>query len=215
MLTPRAAMALAGFLVLAAVWAMPATKFIGPFSHHMTSHMLLVTVAAPLLALSIAGTRIDPAARWPALLSPVPASLVELAVVWGWHTPALHLAAQHRLDMFLLEQTSFLGAGAALWLSIVGGSGSLSPSRSAAGMIALVLTFAHMTLLGALLSLAPRPLYAHDAASGAPLSGSGAHLFDQQLGGSIMLVLSAATYLPACLWLGHSLLSRSRRGAIA
>ena len=203
-------MAVSGVLVLIVAWRLPAAAFSGPFSRHMTAHMLLVTVAAPLLALSVAGTRLDPAARWPALLSPVPASLVELAVVGGWHTPALHLAAQHRLDMFLLEQASFLGAGAALWLSIVGGSESLSPSRSAAGILALLLTFAHMTLLGALLSLTPRSLYPHGVAP-----GDNGGLFDQQVGGSIMLVLSALTYLPATLWLGHALLTRTRRGAVA
>jgi putative membrane protein len=57
-----------------------------------------------------------------------------------------------------------------------------------------------MTLLGALFSLAPRPLYAHDGASGlSPLA-------DQHLGGAIMLLAGGLSYLVGGLCLTAGLL---------
>jgi putative membrane protein len=54
----------------------------------------------------------------------------------------------------------------------------------------------HMTLLGALLALTPRPLYAHAAG----FAGFTA-IEDQHLGGAIMLAVGGASYLVGGLWL--------------
>ena len=64
----------------------------------------------------------------------------------------------------------------------------------------------HMTLLGALVALPPRPLYDHGAhdAHAAALSP----LADQHLGGAIMIVLGGATYLAGALWLAAGVLRR-------
>lgn len=176
----------------------------GPFSAHMAMHMTVVAVAAPLLSLGVAGGVYDPAARAPALFAPVPASIAELLLVWGWHTPALHHAARGSTPAFLLEQGSFLLSGLWLWLSALGGTARAE--RSAAGVLALLLTCMHMTLLGALVALPPRPLYEH-AAHGAHAS-TFSPLADQHLGGAIMIVLGGATYLAGGLWLAAGLLRR-------
>jgi putative membrane protein len=57
----------------------------------------------------------------------------------------------------------------------------------------------HMTLLGALLALTPRPLYAHvDGFAGLTATD------DQHLGGAIMLAVGGVSYLAGGLWLmGH------------
>ena len=68
------------------------------------------------------------------------------------------------------------------------------------GLVALLLTFAHMTLLGALFALTPRPLYHTGLASQA------AALADQQLGGVLMLVVSACSYIGGGLWMASRLL---------
>jgi putative membrane protein len=188
--------------VLILVWGGGVERVIdGSFTAHMTSHMLLMAVAAPALSLALAGGRLDPAARWPALFAAVPASLGEWIVVWAWHAPALHILARHHAGMFAIEQASFLAAGVWLWVALVGGRREARAARAASGVLALLLTFGHMTLLGALLSLAPRLLYLHDghAANGG--------LADQQLGGSIMLMVSAVVYLPATLWCAHRVLT--------
>src|SRR5262245_5150486 len=82
-----------------------------PFARHMVAHMALVTVAALLLAVGLIGSRWDPVARYPFWFSAIAASMVELAVVWLWHTPRLHLWARNSDAVFVVEQFSFLAAG--------------------------------------------------------------------------------------------------------
>ena len=86
-----------GLATLGAVWlgplpAMADRLFVG----HMLMHMLVVAVAAPLLAIGLAGGRLDFSARLPILFSPILASVIELFVVWAWHMPTLHHAAPWR-----------------------------------------------------------------------------------------------------------------------
>lgn len=177
------------------------------FTLHMAWHMTLVAAIAPMVAWHIRGTPLDPTSAKatvgkpvriaPALFSPLLACLVEFLVVWGWHTPALHDAARHNVMMFAAEQASFTVAAMWLWLSILGGADAERRERAATGVIALVLTFAHMTMLGALIALAPRVLYAHDTIT----------LADQQLGGAVMLAAGTVAYPLASLWIVRSLVA--------
>jgi putative membrane protein len=185
-----------GFVTLAIVWGLLPQIASSAFYVHMTVHMGVVAVAAPFLALGIAGGRADPVARMPALFLPIPISLVELVVVWAWHAPALHHAARHSLLGLLAEQSMFFVCGLLLWLSAFGGKSPPDASRAAAGVIGLLLTMMHMVLLGALLALTPRPLYAH-AAGHSVLTP----LEDQHLGGTIMLVGGGLSYLLGGIWL--------------
>ena len=186
--------------MLAAVWLGPLPQLAErSFVGHMTMHMGVVAVAAPLLALGLAGGRLDPVRRAPRLFAPVPMSVVELVVVWAWHAPVLHHVARHTAAGLMAEQGSFLLAGLAVWLSAFGGD--RSGERAAAGVIGLLLTAMHMTLLGVLLALSTRPLYAH--AQGAlgltPIE-------DQHLGGAVMLLVGGVSYLLGGLWLTVGLL---------
>ena len=193
---------------LALLWLGPLPRLAGAsVAAHMTLHMGLVAVAAPLLALGLAGGRLDPVRRAPAWFPPVPLSLVELVVVWAFHAPALHHAARHGALGFALEQGAFLGSGLLVWLSALGGGPALREERRGAGIAALLLTSMHMTLLGALLALTPRALYVHAGHEGiATLTA----LEDQHLGGALMLVIGGASYLAGGLWLTASLLRRRR-----
>lgn len=186
-----------GSLVLACVWVSPLPQLTqGAFTAHMTMHMGVVAVAAPLLAFGLAGGPIDPVRRWPALFPPIPISLAELVIVWAWHTPGLHEAARQRTGALVVEQAAFLVAGLLVWLSAFGGGPSQRRGRAGAGVTALLLTSMHMTLLGALLALAPRPLYSHarELSRLTPLE-------DQHLGGAIMLLVGGIAYLAGGLWL--------------
>jgi putative membrane protein len=200
-----------GLGTLAVAWLGPLGALVpGPFSAHMTMHMLVVAVAAPLLALGVAGGRFDPVRQAPAFFAAVPASIVELVLVWGWHTPVLHHAARHFAPAFLLEQASFLLSGLWLWLSAFGDTNERHERRGA-GILGLLLTSMHMTLLGALLALPPRALYPHHGGHAAELTP----LADQHLGGAIMIVLGGAAYLFGGLWLGVGLLrERTAREAV-
>jgi putative membrane protein len=185
-----------GVLLLAAFWLGPLPALSRhSFAAHMSLHMGVVAIAAPLIAVGLV-TRSAVARTVLFACPPLPASLVELLVVWAWHAPSLHGAARDQAAVFAVEQASFLLAGLLVWGSSFSvGRGGVE--RSAAGVIALLLTSMHMTLLGALLALAPRPFYEHGAASAAQLSP----LEDQHLGGAIMLLVGGVSYLGGGLWL--------------
>jgi putative membrane protein len=99
------------------------------------------------------------------------------------------------------EQGMFLLVGLWVWLSALGGDAQGSGNRTAAGIVGLLLTAMHMTLLGALLGLTPRPLYAH-AGEAYGLTA----LEDQHLGGAVMLLVGGISYLAGGLGLTARLL---------
>jgi putative membrane protein len=183
----------AGLVALAAAWLVPWHAVVPAFSAHMIAHMTVVAIAAPLLALGVAGRRFDPVRRAPRWFAPVPLSMLELVVVWAWHAPALHHAARESAALSALEQVSFLACGLLVWLSAFGGAPRDS-GRRAAGLVALLLTSMHMTLLGALLALSTRDVYGHCG------------LADQHVGGALMLIVGGVSYLAGGLWIAVGLL---------
>ncbi|MFC0676894.1 cytochrome c oxidase assembly protein [Lysobacter korlensis] len=200
-----------GAAVLGAAWLGPLPQWSQHlFTAHMGMHVLVVAVAAPLIAIGLAGARIDPVRRAPALFAPVPTSVLELVIVWAWHAPALHHAARQSALLLVAEQASFLLAGLLVWLSAFGGAHSRD--RAAAGVGGLLLTSMHMTLLGVLLAGASRPLYAHGEAAAIASRFGLTALEDQQLGGVLMLAVGGTAYLAGGLVLLAALL-RDRRGA--
>ncbi|MFT4055159.1 MAG: cytochrome c oxidase assembly protein [Novosphingobium sp.] len=190
----RAAL-IVGLLLVPTGWALAPLGMTG----HMAAHMIAVALAAPLLAYTASSTAADPAQRWPRIVTPMAMMLLELLTVWGWHLPALRSAADSHALMAVMEQASFLAAGFLLWSAAMH-----SPAR-ASGIGALLLTSMHMTLLGVLIGLAPRPLYhgMHHAHGLDPLA-------DQQLGGVVMLVIGGASYLIGGLALLATLLREHR-----
>lgn len=186
----------AGVGVLALAWGALPWLGLPPFTGHMIMHMAVVALAAPLLALGLAGGRWDPTRRWPALAAPVTASMVEGLVVWGWHAPALHHAARHHAGALALEQGSFLLAALWLWTAALGGGPAVRRSRAAGGVAGLLLTSMHMTLLGALITLSGRGLYGTHGIHGMSDMAHGIPpLLDQQIGGAVMLVAGGLAYL--------------------
>ncbi|PNU02199.1 cytochrome c oxidase assembly protein [Novosphingobium guangzhouense] len=193
-------MALISCLVLMPVgWALSDHGMTG----HMAGHMIAVAVAAPLLALATTGNHADPAQRWPRVITPMKMMLLDLLTVWGWHLPTLRAAADASSVLAALEHLSFLAAGFLLW------SAALHSPARVSGIGALLLTSMHMTLLGVLIGLAPRPLY-----HGMHHSGELDPLADQQLGGVVMLVVGGISYMVGGLALLGALL-RGERSASA
>lgn len=194
----------AGLLVLAAVWLGP---LLGPwrdsFAAGMVAHMGVVAVAAPLIAIGLPRRwRFGP--KMPAAL-PVLASLAELVTVWGWHAPFMRAAAEASLIATVMEQVTFLVVGVLLWATSFAAPGERV--HAATGATALLLTSIHMTLLGALLALSPRPLYGTGEVTcfGVVLDAGQ----DQQIGGIIMLLVGAVVYLAGGLSLAARLLAQS------
>ncbi|WP_240310699.1 cytochrome c oxidase assembly protein [Pseudosulfitobacter sp. DSM 107133] len=163
------------------LWLLPLDVWAGAdFPHHMLRHMGLVAIATPLLVLGF------PQATRPFALSPLVGAAVEFGVVWGWHLPGLHGWADGNGAALVLEQGSFLIAGLLVW------AGALRADQPLAGAGGLLLTSMHMTLLGALIILAPRDLYAE-------ICGRAPDLDAQQLGGLLMLGIGTPVYLVAGL----------------
>ena len=183
-----------GVLILASLWSGPLPELASTaFSAHMTLHMGVIAIAAPLIAIASAGTRFDPVRRWPGMLTPIAASVGEFLIVWLWHLPLFHHAARTHTGVLIAEQASFLFAGLWLWASAYGGDALVRRRRAWLGVAGLLVTSVHMTLLGALFALSPRVLY---GAHGAP-----AALADQHLGGGLMLLIGGVSYLAGALGL--------------
>ena len=179
----RRGSAIGGVALLALLWLLPWQAIFGAaFPAHMLRHMGLVAVAAPLLVVGF------PRLAQLAALSPLVGVVVEFVVVWGWHLPALHGFSYHQPAGFVLEQAMFLGAGLLVW------AGALRAPEPLAGAGGLLLTSMHMTLLGALLVLAPSDLYAE-------VCGLAPNLGAQQFGGMAMLAIGTPAYLLGGLWL--------------
>lgn len=178
-------------IALATIWLPAWDRTAGEFPAHMLRHMTLVAIAAPLIVLA--------SPRFAARMAPpvLIAAALEFAVVWAFHLPALHALSQTAGTYFVIEQAMFLAAGLAVW------SGALAPGQALAGAGGLLLTSMHMTLLGALLVLAPSDLYADVCGRAPDLNG-------QQWGGILMLAIGTPVYLLGGLALtAHGLKERT------
>lgn len=189
----------AGLAVLAAIWFGP---LLGPWRASLTAsmiaHMGVIAIAAPLIVIGLP-QRWRPGRSMPAAL-PVLASLIELFAVWGWHAPVMRAAVEASLAVTVAEQATFLAVGMLLWSTAF--AAPRERTHAASGAAALLLTSIHMTLLGALLALSPRPLYgAGEVTCFGIVLDAGQ---DQHIGGVVMLMIGAIVYLAG----GLSLIGR-------
>jgi len=196
-------MGLAGALVLLFAWAGPLPGLVPQsFAAHMWLHMLVVGVAVPLIAAWLAPRL----AITSALALPIVVSLLDFVVVWGWHAPALHHASRSLPLVLVAEQASFFAVSLLVWLVAL--SGRDRGNAAMGGAMALFFTSMHMTLLGALLGLSPRPLYEGHHGGGDGWLGL-SPLADQQLGGVVMLAIGGVVYLAGGLVLMARVLRRA------
>jgi putative membrane protein len=185
---------LAGLILLAAIWLGPLLDaWRASFAAGMVAHMGVIAVAAPLIAIGLP-ERFRPGLSMPAALR-------------TWHAPAMRALATSSPLATAAEQATFLLAGVLLWSTSLAAPGQRKHALAGAG--SLLLTSIHMTLLGALLALAPRPLYgAGDVTCFGIVLDAGQ---DQQFGGILMLLVGAAVYLAGGLVLVARLLATPAR----
>jgi putative membrane protein len=159
----------AGWLVVALALGSPLCHLsVALFSARVTQHMILVLLAAPLIAIGVRGRA---GVIWPA---------VGFALaLWMWHLPGPYDAAFRSDAAYWLMHLSILATAIWLW------RGLLSAPASRA-FLASLLTALQMSLLGAVLTFAPRALFQVHATTTAAWGLS--PLEDQQLGGLIMWV---------------------------
>lgn len=171
-----------GMALLALLWLTPLPGLAsGSMVLHMVLHLGVTAVVPALLAPRLPLRQVG--AVWLFL-----AAVGEMVVVWGWHLPSLHLWARMTTTGFLLEQASFLGAGLLLW-AVVRSAGAFG------GAVVLMSVTMHMTLLGALIGLAPRALWGDICAGHLGMTA----LQEQQLAGVLMAGGGGALYLAAAL----------------
>lgn len=175
------------------------------FSGHMTQHMLLVIVAAPLLVLGAPllpllwalprHARRTTGRVWRrarslrallhGLMHPLVAGALYALVLWAWHAPALYQAALRNETIHEVQHLSFLSSALLLWWTVLQ---PLGRRRLHQGLTVVLLFFTMLqsAALSAILSFSSRALYPAYADS---VERWGLTLIeDQQIAGSIMWV---------------------------
>ena len=194
------------------------------FSAHMSQHLVLVTIAAPLLVLGLPIVPMlwalpEPSRRalgawwrWAwvargaacALTQPLVAWTLHTVALWVWHLPSLYQAALRSELVHLAEHASFLGTALLFWWTVVH-PGPRGASGYGLGVLAVFAMAMQSGILGALMTFSPTPWYPAYAATVAAWGLT--PLEDQQLGGIIMWVPGGFLYLAAALalfvaWIG-------------
>ncbi len=122
-----------------------------------------------------------------------------------WHAPPLFDAALTNDLVHDLEHLTFVITALWFWFSVA--HAVRSSSRRLAGGIAILVTLIFGGALGALLTLAPRQLYAYQSP---PEAWGLSPLADQQLAGLLMWVPAGAVYLLAGMVLAFAMLGEAR-----
>jgi putative membrane protein len=192
-------------------------------SAHMAQHALLAGVAPPLLLLGAPGVAMAwgvsgvPAFRrlvpvWRllgglsrAFSTPMRATVAHGLTMWLWHAPMLFGAAVEHEWVHALQHLSFFVPAMLFWRALLDRH---SGAHAAAAASAAFVTFMHTGLLGALITMAPEPIYG--VYVGRTDSWALAPLQDQHLAGLLMWVPLSLPYLVA----GLVLTSRLVRGQL-
>ncbi|HZZ60127.1 MAG TPA: cytochrome c oxidase assembly protein [Roseiarcus sp.] len=173
------ASALAGMVVLALAFVSPLCNVsVALFSARAAQHMLLTLVAAPLIAAGLirAGASLDGSVRASAAVA---ATLLFAGVFWIWHTSVAYDETLRNNVLYWLMHVSTIGAALILWLVAYRSSGLVA-------FLVVTATGVQMSLLGAVLTFAGRPLYSVHALTTSAWGLT--WLQDQQLGGLLMWV---------------------------
>jgi putative membrane protein len=195
------------------------------FWAHMTQHLLLIMVAAPLLVvaapwlqvwrglpLSIRRPLARTAVRHPALAgprrafawvsAPAGAFILSTANLWIWHWPAAYDLTLRNHAVHHVEHGLFLGLGILFWAQVI----DQHPYRARLSQFKRVVYVFGATIaswaLAAVFAFATTPFYAYAALPSRP--GGISALTDQQFGAGIMWVPGSITYsivFIACLYL--------------
>lgn len=176
---------------------------------HMIQHLLLVSVAAPLLAASGIGTlalRVaSPELRKGVLLPflhsrfvsavtfPVVGALAFVFVLWGSHFSELYNLALVDEGVHAFEHLLYLGIAALFWWPLLSPDPIRWRLHPGAKVGALLIQLPPMSFLAVLILSASRPLY--PAYLGRPEQFGIDVLTDQQIAGSLMWVFNDFAFL--------------------
>ncbi len=205
---------------LGLVWLATASPLAGLdralLTAHMLKHLVLMTVAAPLLLVSepIAllswglgreGARVSPVpgALGQALTHPAVCWLAGTGTVLLWHAPAAMTLARHSAAGHALQSASFLVGGLLFWLPVLQPWPSRPHWPAWSVPLYLLLGTLPCDALSAFLAFCGRPVYSA-ALSAAPPQQL---LADQERAGALMWVWVTLLYLVPAVWQVLRLLS--------
>ncbi len=200
-------------------WGVASAALISPlcalsvslFAARVGQHMLLTLVAAPLIAAGRPfATRAARQARHGSPAAPLAASGVFAVILWFWHMPGPYAATFASTALYWTMHLSLFGAALWLWSELLDRAPAKAAPAIGAGLVATV----QMGLLGALITLAPEPLYAPHALT--TVAWGLTQLQDQQVGGVIMWVPGCVVFLGAAmLTLGRVIAAPAQTDAAA
>jgi putative membrane protein len=191
----RTASFCAGWLVALIAMISPLCALsVALFSARIVQHMVLSLVAAPLLAIGF-----EPFGPKRERRSDIAPALAFLILLWLWHAPAPYVATFTSPVIYWAMHISLVGSAIWLWCELL--NGAPTTSRLAAAALSMI----QMGFLGAVLTLAPRPLYAPHLLTTAAWGLT--PLQDQQLGGALMWAPGGLVFLVAALIIARRWLS--------
>lgn len=180
LLSPRRRLFMAGWLTLVVAFVSPLCALtVALFAARSVHHLLLLTVAAPLLGAAL-----------PQLGRRVPAGMALLAtavVLTLWHVPAVYSWAWQSHGAYAFMQVALLVPATLFWAAVLitlTNPQAVHASAIVGGLAQIAALAGVMGLIGAVLTFAPEALYAEHGL--APLAYGLQPLEDQQLGGLLM-----------------------------
>ena len=185
------------FLIWMAIGSPLATLHHASLTAHMVQHLLLMSVAPPLVWLYL------PVVPTPQRWRNIQSALTHPALCWwaativlvAWHVPALFTLAVESRAWHVAQQTSFLIAGLLFWWPVI------RPWRIAEGaprwsmVLYLFLATLPCDILGAFLVFSDRVAY--PVYLSIPRHSALSVLDDQQLAGALMWTVATIVYLAA------------------
>jgi len=187
-------------------------------SAHMTQHLLLTLVAAPLLTLARPGATLMQGLPRPLrrgvgrarvrlgltrqrtdlVRRPVPALVFLTATLWTWHGSVAYQASLQHAAWHWLEHAMFLAAGILFWAVVVDAARG-ADAAPAQGVLLLFGAAMQGVFLSALLTFADTPFYPGYLDSTAAWGLT--PIDDQRLAGALLWIVGGVVHLPAALTL--------------
>jgi len=208
----RVACLLAGVVTLVVITIPPIGERLEPrMWTHMTQHLVIMMVAAPLIALGRPGQvllagmaplwrrrMVRFAHRLPGLGVAAPAAWVAyVAALWIWHMPGPYDAAVRHEPVHLLEHVTFAVTSWLFWVALI--RLASDQRRGPIGALYVASVVPPGAALGAVLTFAPRPLFPAQAEDAAARSID--PLLDQRIAGLVMWIPLDMAFLGLAIWL--------------
>lgn len=170
------------------------------FSAHMVQHMLMILLIPPLLLAGTPGWLLRPLIRQPQVLAvgrflthPVIALLLFSFVLSVWHLPDLYDLTLRNHGAHILEHLLFISTAVIMWWPVLSPMPELPRANPPIQMLYLFFLSLPPGFIGAAITFSPDILY--EWYGTVPRLWGISALADQQIGGLIMKIPGALTFL--------------------